>query len=148
MGFALPALLGGTAVRPQGPPDWPLADDEVLQSLVAAYRDGSWGKYDGIYVNRLTHQLAQYQETEFVLTCGSGTYAVELALRALEIGPGHDVLLSAYDYPGNFLGVHAVGARPVLVDVTADNWNLDAKELREAAGPDARAIIVSHLHGG
>jgi dTDP-4-amino-4,6-dideoxygalactose transaminase len=148
MGFSLPALLGGAAVRPQGPPEWPLADDEVLQSLVAAYRDGSWGKYDGIYVNRLTRQLAQYQNVEHVLTCGSGTYAVELALRALEIGPGHEVLLAAYDYPGNFLGVHAVGARPVLVDIAADNWNLDPRQLTKAIGPVTRAIIVSHLHGG
>src|SRR5437764_2888 len=41
----LPALLGGPAVRPQGPPDWPPPDDDVLQALHAAYPRGAWGRY-------------------------------------------------------------------------------------------------------
>ena len=56
--------------------------------------------------------------------------------------------LAAYDYPGNFLAVHAVGARPVLADVAPDDWNLDLHSLAEALGPAVRAVIVSHLHGG
>jgi dTDP-4-amino-4,6-dideoxygalactose transaminase len=144
----VPALLGGTPVRPQGPPDWPVADDAVLQALLGAYQDGSWGKYHGLYVEWLEERLREYHGVEFALTCASGTFAVELALRALKIGPGNEVILSAYDYPGNFLGVHAVGARPVLVDVHSGNWNLDADRLREAMGPATRALIVSHLHGG
>src|SRR5439155_1399263 len=82
------------------------------------------------------------------LACGSGTFAVELALRALKVGPGDEVMLAAYDYPGNFLCVHAVGATPVLVDIHPDNWNLDPARLEEACGPATRAVIVSHLHGG
>src|SRR5689334_20154800 len=112
-----PALLGGPPVRPQGPPDWPGSDDDVLAALHAAYRDGSWGKYHGRYAQLLEDRLRTYFGLDFALTCGSGTFAVELALRALKIGPGDEVILSAYDYPGNFLSVHAVGARPVLVDV-------------------------------
>ena len=49
----LPALLGGPPVRPQGPPDWPLPDDDVRVALLAAYADGSWGKYHGGAVERL-----------------------------------------------------------------------------------------------
>jgi dTDP-4-amino-4,6-dideoxygalactose transaminase len=145
---ALPALLGGTPVRPQGPPEWPQADEAVLHALQAAYRDGTWGKYHGGHVERLEQALAACHAVEHALTCGSGTFAVELALRALRVGAGDEVLLAAYDYPGNFLGVHAVGATPVLVDVHPDNWNLDPARLDEAAGPAARAVIVSHLHGG
>jgi len=85
---------------------------------------------------------------EFALVCASGTFAVELALRALKIGPGDEVLLAAYDYPGNFLNVHAVGARPVLVDIHPDNWNLDPDLIEAAISPATRAIIASHLHGG
>ncbi len=58
------------------------------------------------------------------------------------------MVLAAYDYPGNFLAVHAVGARPVLADVSPDDWNLDWIRLAEALGPAVRAVIVSHLHGG
>lgn len=143
-----PALLGGAAVRPQGPPDWPIADDDVLAALQHAYQDGSWGKYHGPHVERLEQRLADYHGVPFALTCASGTFAVELALRALKIGAGDEVILAAYDYGGNFLCAHAVGARPVLVDVACDNWNLDPDRLEAARGAATRALIVSHLHGG
>jgi len=143
-----PALLGGTPVRPEGPLAWPMADPDILEALQSAYREGSWGQYRGVHVERLEQRLAEYHQTPFVQTCGSGTFAVELALRALKVGPGDEVILAAYDYPGNFLSVHAVGAVPVLVDVTANNWNLDPVKVEEALSPATRAIIVSHLHGG
>ena len=92
--------------------------------------------------------LAREHGLPFAAVCSSGTLAVELALRALKVGPGDEVALAAYDYPGNFLAVHAVGARPVLVDVAPDDWNLDLHSLAEALGPAVRAVIVSHLHGG
>jgi dTDP-4-amino-4,6-dideoxygalactose transaminase len=144
----LPAILGGPPVRPQGPPTWPVPDDDVRAALEAAYRDGTWGTYWGPHVTRLEERLADYHGVPHALTCGSGTFAVELALRGLKIGPGDEVILSAYDYPGNFLTVHAVGAVPVLVDVAPDNWNLDPSRLEEAFTPTTKAVIVSHLHGG
>ncbi len=144
----LPALLGGEPIRPQGPPEWPGADEVVRAALEAAWRDGSWGRYHGGHVERLEQRLAAEHGVGYALTCGSGTFAVELALRALKVGPGDEVVLAAYDYPGNFLAVHAVGARPVLVDVHPDNWNLDCRRLAEAFTPATRAIIASHLHGG
>jgi dTDP-4-amino-4,6-dideoxygalactose transaminase len=143
-----PALLGGPPVRPQGPPDWPPPDDGVLQALGAAYRDGSWGQYAGGRGERLERRLAREHGVEFALACGSGTFAVELALRALKVGPGDEVVLAAYDYPGNFLSVHAVGATPVLVDVAPHNWNLAVDRLAAALTPATRAVVVSHLHGG
>ena len=62
--------------------------------------------------------------------------------------PGDEVILAAYDYPGNFLSVHAVGARPVLVDVAPGDWNLCPEKVAEAVRPQTRAVIASHLHGG
>jgi perosamine synthetase len=144
----LPVLLGGPPVRPQGPPDWPVADDAVLAALQAAYRDGSWGKYHGGHVQQLEERLAAEHGVSFALTCGSGTFAVELALRALKVQPGDEVVLAAYDYSGNFHCVHAVGAHPVVVDLDPDNWNLAPEQLAAALGPATRAVIVSHLHGG
>jgi dTDP-4-amino-4,6-dideoxygalactose transaminase len=135
-------------VRPQGPPEWPVADESVLAALQTAYADGSWGKYHGLYVERLEERLAAFQGVNFALTCGSGTFAVELALRALKIGPDDEVLLPAYDFGGNFLCVHAIGARPVLVDVAADNWSVAPEVIAAAVGPATKAVLVSHLHGG
>jgi perosamine synthetase len=145
---ALPAILGGAPIRPQGPPEWPCADETILEAMHEAYRDGSWGRYHGGHVARLERRLAEMHRVDHVLTCGSGTFAVELALRALQVGAGDEVVMAAYDYGGNFLSVHAVGARPVLVDVDGDNWNLAPESLTAAFGPATRAVIVSHLHGG
>src|SRR5262249_30386091 len=111
---ALPALLGGEPIRPQGPPQWPVADEVILGAMHRAYADGSWGRYHGGHVERLEQRLAAEHNVAHVLTCGSGTFAVELALRALKVGPNEEVVMAAYDYGGNFLSVHAVGARPVL----------------------------------
>ena len=66
----------------------------------------------------------------------------------LKVGSENEVILAAYDYDGNFLSIHAVGARPVIIDVCSHNWNLDPDKLAAAAGPATRAVIVSHLHGG
>jgi dTDP-4-amino-4,6-dideoxygalactose transaminase len=144
----LPALLEGEPVRPEGPPDWPLMDEAIRAALEAAWRDGSWGRYLGGNVVRLEARLARDWGVDCALTCGSGTFAVEVALRALKVGAGNEVILAGYDYPGNFLAVHAVGARPVLVDVAPLNWNLDIDRVAAALTPATRAIIASHLHGG
>lgn len=142
------ALLGGLPLRPQGPPDWPLPDDEIRQALDTAYRDNSWGKYHGGRVEELEASLARYHGVSGVLTCGSGTYAVELALHALKVEPGDEVLMSAYDYPGNFLTIHALGAVPVLLDVDPHNWNLSLEHLEAACSEKSHVLLVSHLHGG
>jgi dTDP-4-amino-4,6-dideoxygalactose transaminase len=120
----------------------------VAEALQAAWRDGSWGKYDGGRVRQLEERLAAEHGVGYALTCGSGTFAVELALRALKVGLGDEVILAAYDYPGNFLAIHAVGATPVLADVDPDNFNLAPEALADAIGPATRAVITSHLHGG
>jgi perosamine synthetase len=144
----IPALLGGEAVRPQGPPEWPGHDPEIAAAAHAALADGSWGRYDGPHIQRLEAALADLQQAPFALTCASGTLAVEIALRAIPVGPGDEVILAAYDYESNFLCVHATGATPVLVDVAANNWNIDPSQIAAAAGPKTKAIVVSHLHAG
>jgi dTDP-4-amino-4,6-dideoxygalactose transaminase len=144
----MPALLGGLPVRPQGPPPWPIRDEDIRHRLQAAFENGSWGRYFGPNVERLEEGLANYHESAHALTCGSGTFAVELALRALKIGPGDEVVLAGYDYEGNFLSVHAIGALPVLADIHPSNWNLSVAGLDAAIGPRTKGVIASHLHGG
>lgn len=144
----LPALMGGTPLRPQGPPEWPLRDESIRAALDLLWQDGGWGRYDSEYVEALEARLSSYHGVPHTLTCGSGTFAVELALRALKVGPGDEVLLSAYDYPGNFLTIHALGARPVLVDLDPHTFSLCPDHLEASCGPACKAMIVSHLHGG
>ena len=148
------ALHGGPAVFPDGPPSWPVRDDEVGAALEAAWSDGSWGQYHGPHTVGLCDDLRDYFGRQFVSLCASGTIAVELALRGVGVQAGDEVVLAAYDFPGNFRAVEAIGARPVLVDIDPRNWCLDAGEFAEAmarqrlGAAGVRAVVVSHLHGG
>jgi len=143
-----PAVLGGPAVFPEGPPDWPGRRPEVESAVGLALRDGSWGRYVGRHSQQLVQRLAELTGRSHVVLCSSGTAAVELALRGLKLVPGDEVILGAYDFPGNFRNVLAVGARPRLVDVSPHNATLDPEALEESLTERTRAIVVSHLHGG
>jgi dTDP-4-amino-4,6-dideoxygalactose transaminase len=142
-----PALLGGPPVRPAARPDWPRPDPAVRDALEAAFADGSWGQYLGPNVPQLEAALATFHKVEHAVTCASGTLAVEVALRALGVGPGDEVILAAYDFEPTFLCVHALGARPVLVDVAPKTATIDAANLRAAVSPTTKAIVATHLHG-
>jgi dTDP-4-amino-4,6-dideoxygalactose transaminase len=141
------ALDGGEPAVPEGPPAWPQPDEDVRAALATAYADGSWGKYAGPQSERLSELLAGLCDVDQVWLCASGTIAVELALRGLKIGTGDEVALAAYDFPGNFRAIEAVGARPVLVDLAPGAWHLDVDQVAGAISPQVKAIIASHLHG-
>ncbi|MBO0797584.1 MAG: aminotransferase class V-fold PLP-dependent enzyme [Blastocatellia bacterium] len=144
----LPAILGGAPVRPGGPPQWPPAWKEVSLALEKSLNEANWGSYHGPNTRLLADRLSAYHDLEFVELCCSGTFAIELALRALQIGAGDEVILAGYDFIGNFNNVVALGAQPVLIDLDPQNWNLDPELIAEAISPSTRAILVSHLHGG
>src|SRR5438128_1756469 len=129
-------------------PPWPPDDPDILAALRAAFADGSWGRYHGGHVERLESRLSEFHQVPYAITCASGTLAVEVALRAVGVEPGDEVILGAYDYESNFLSVHAIGATPVLADVHAGNACMDPASVAPAVGPKTKAIIVSHLHGG
>lgn len=141
------AIDGGEPVLPEGPPKWPQPDEEVRAALQSAYDDGSWGRYLGPYGAKLEDLIAQLCGANHVRLCSSGTIAVELALRGLKVGPGDEVILAAYDFPGNFRAIEAVGARPVLVDLALNSWRLDDEALVAAITSATKAVIASHLHG-
>ncbi len=133
-------------------PPWPNDDQEIAEALRGVYKRGDWGRYHGAETAGLVAELRQYFGGLHVRLCCSGTAAVELALRALGIEAGDEVVLAGYDFAGNFRAIEAVGARPVLIDVRAGGWTIDPTALRtlaqqEHAASKVRAVIVSHLHG-
>ncbi len=126
--------------------------DEAVESALREFcAGGMYRRYVGDHSAQLCEQLAQQWAACNVQLTSSGTAAVELALRAAGVEQGHEVLISAYDYPGNFWAIERVGAKPVLIDIEAQGWLLHPNFLdwlrseTESALP--RAIIVSHLHG-
>ena len=141
------AIHGGTPALPEGPPSWPPADERVWQALADSFRSGDWGRYLGSAVPQLCLALADYHAVEHVLPCSSGTIAVELALRALGVKAGDEVVLAAYDFPGNFRAIECLGARPVLIDLEPQSWRPDLEQVAAAFSDKTTAVIVSHLHG-
>ena len=119
-----------------------------MAALEKMSRDGSWGRYHGEHCEQLRAAIAKMHDAEHVALVASGTIAVELALRGLGIGTGDEVILAAYDFPGNFRAIECVGATPVLVDICQHTWCLDAEQLETAISSSTKAVIVSHLHGG
>ena len=144
----LPAILGGPPVRPQRPPPWPIVDNATRDVLARLAADGSWGRYHGPHCTALIDALRRQLSCEHVLLCSSGTAAVELALRGAGVKADDEVILAAYDFKANFTNVLTLGAKPVLVDVRADDWQLDVAQVEAALSPQTRAVIASHLHGG
>lgn len=142
------ALLGGSPVRPAGPPGWPLNDPAVITNANKALTSRAWGRYLSDFGTSLCEKLANLHDAQHVRLCASGTAAVELALRGLGVGPGDEVLMAAYDFPANLKDILAVGALPVLVDIRGDDAQIDVDLINKSASTNTKAILVSHLHGG
>ncbi len=143
-----PALLGGTPVRPDGPPVWPRRSVETDAVLELLKDSGDWGRYHGPHSARLVAALAGSLELPHVQLCASGTAAVELALRGCQVGPGDEVILSAYDFKANFTNVVLLGAVPVLVDCRAEDAQLNVAAVEAAITEKTKVVIASHLQGG
>lgn len=106
------------------------------------------GRYiGGAAVADFEQAFATYLGVSDVVGCNSGTDALYLALRALNIGPGDEVITSPFTFFATAEMVTAVGATPVFVDIEADTFNLDLDQLEAAITPRTRALIPVHLFG-
>lgn len=144
----LPAILGGEKLFPSGPPSGVPDNPLIFENLHKAFQEGTWSGYDTGHVSLLEKNLASLLEVETALTCASGTLAVEVALKALRLPEGALVGMAAYDYPGNFLAIHALGLMPFLIDTDPNSAQISLQGIRDAVGHGIGALVVSHLHGG
>lgn len=101
----------------------------------------------GPNVAALEREVAQHLGVAHGVGVGSGTDALVLALRALEIGPGDEVIVPAYSFFATAEAVMLVGAKPVFVDVHADTYCLDVRQVAETVTASTRAVIPVHLYG-
>ena len=101
----------------------------------------------GPEVSRFEKAFAKYCDAEFAIGVGSGTAALELALRAFDIGPGDEVITAANTFIATALAISSVGAKPVLVDVDAQTYLIDVNEIEKAVTKKTKAIIPVHLYG-
>ena len=92
-------------------------------------------------------EFASYCEAQHAVGVSSGTAALELALRAFEIGPGDEVITAANTFIATAAAISYAGARPVLVDVDAQSYNIDVSRIEAAVTGRTKAIIPVHLYG-
>ncbi|CAN5206328.1 DegT/DnrJ/EryC1/StrS family aminotransferase [soil metagenome] len=101
----------------------------------------------GAKVEDLERALAEAVGTAHAAAVSSGTAALHLAVLALEIGPGDEVVVPAYTFPATANAVELCGARAVLVDVDPDTFLLDTAAVAAALTPRTRAVMAVHLFG-
>jgi dTDP-4-amino-4,6-dideoxygalactose transaminase len=101
----------------------------------------------GRAVNQLEEEFAVFCESSYGVGVDSGTSALELALRAFDIGPGNEVITVANSFIASALAVSHAGAKPVLVDCNPESFTMDVSCLEQAITSRTRAIIPVHLYG-
>lgn len=96
---------------------------------------------------RFEEEFAHYVDAEHAVGASSGTSAIHLALAALDIGRGDEVITAANTFIATTEAITVTGAKPVLVDVLDDSLNIDPEKVEAAITPRTRAIIPVHLYG-
>jgi dTDP-4-amino-4,6-dideoxygalactose transaminase len=124
---------------------YPELGDEELAAVAEVLASGFLTM--GPKVEEFEAALARACESPHAVCVSNGTAALHLALLALGIGPGDEVVVPAYTFPATANVVLLTGARPVLVDVNPETMNAEAERMAAAVGPRTRAILAVHLFG-
>lgn len=101
----------------------------------------------GPQVREFEEEMQKFCEAKHAVGCASGTDAIVLALLALNIGDGDEVITTPFTFFATAGTIHRVGARPVFVDVKPDTFNIDADKIEAAITPNTKAIMPVHLFG-
>ncbi|HET7036996.1 MAG TPA: DegT/DnrJ/EryC1/StrS family aminotransferase [Thermomicrobiaceae bacterium] len=101
----------------------------------------------GSPVEEFEGAFARFCDVRYAVGVGNGTDALELALRALGIGPGDEVITVANTFIATAAAIYAVGAKPVLVDIEPSTYMIDPAQIEAAITPKTRAVIPVHLYG-
>jgi dTDP-4-amino-4,6-dideoxygalactose transaminase len=119
---------------------------EEIDAAIAEVIDSS-AFINGPHVDRFASNLAEYLNVPHVVTCANGTDALQIALMALNLQPGDEVIVPAFTYVATAEVVCLLGLVPVLVDVNKNNFNIDTELLENTLSHRTRAIIPVHLFG-
>ncbi len=101
----------------------------------------------GAEVKAFEQELAQYLNVKHVVACGNGTDALQVALMALGLKPGDEVITTDFTFIATVEVIALLGLKPVLVDVDRETFNVDIQEIEKAVTPRTKAIVPVHLFG-
>jgi dTDP-4-amino-4,6-dideoxygalactose transaminase len=141
------AIRGGAAVRPRGFPSWPVWDEREVDAVAEVVRSGNWGGFPepGPNAARFEVGFAAYQGAKHGVLMANGTVTMEVALKALGVGWGDEVIVPALTFAATAYAPMAAGALPVIVDVTPETWTIDPQQVEAAVTPRTRAVMPVHL---
>lgn len=116
--------------------------DEAIARVIQS------GKYiNGPEVAEFSHNLSQYLDVSYVIPCANGTDALQIAMMALNLKPGDEVILPAFTYVATAEVIKLLGLTPILVDVNEDDFLIDVTQIESAINQNTRAIVPVHLFG-
>src|SRR5438132_2249181 len=141
------AIRGGTSVRPQGYPAWPVHDERDVEAVAAVVRGGNWGGFPepGPNAADFESRFAAYQGAAHGILMSNGTITMEVALKALGIGWGDEVIIPSLTFAATAYAVVAAGAVPGIVDAARATWTVDPERVEAAVTPRTKAILPVHL---
>ena len=118
------------------------AVDTKMQEVVA-----SAAFINGQEVKSFQKELESYLNVKHVIPCGNGTDALQIAIMALDIQPGDEVITVDFTFAATVEVIALLGLKPVLVDVDSDTFNMDIEALKKAITPKTKVIVPVHLFG-
>ncbi len=148
-----PAILGGTPVRPAGSPPggtWPVYDDTDVQLYLESFKSNKWSEftfYEKDYTMRFARMYADQMGTKHCALTNSGTNALEAAQRAVDIGPGDEVITQTNTFIATAQSTLNLFALPVFVDSDPETFMIDANRIEERITERTRAILPVHIGG-
>jgi perosamine synthetase len=128
------------------PVNEPLLDGNEKKYLIECI-DTGWISSDGPFVKRFEDQFAARMGRRYGIAVSNGSVAIELAIAALEINPGDEVILPTFTIISCASAIVRAGAVPVVVDCAPDTWNLAVDQIEAKITARTRAILVVHTYG-
>jgi L-glutamine:2-deoxy-scyllo-inosose/3-amino-2,3-dideoxy-scyllo-inosose aminotransferase len=139
------AVTGGTPVWNEGWPTWPIRGEREAELLQQVLTSGKWAG-DGPMEAQFQRGFADLHTARHGVAVNSGTMALQLALEALDIGVGDEVIVPVNTWQATAVAVLDVNAVPVLVDIEPETYAIDPAAIEAAITPRTRAIIPVHLY--
>ena len=123
--------------------------ERLKQEIDAAVLDvmASTRFIGGPQVDGFKEELEEYLGVKHVITCANGTDALQIAMMALGLKPGDEVIVPTFTYVATAEVIALLGLTPVMVDVDEETFCIDLKQVEEAIGPKTKAIVPVHLYG-
>ena len=141
------AIHGGTPLRTTPFPARPRWDESDVEAVAAVVRSGCWGRLSGSRVAAFEREFAAFQGAQYGLAVVSGSVALRLALLAVGVQAGDEVIVPPYTFMATATSVIEANAVPIFVDIDPDTYCLDPAAFAAAITPRTRAVIPVHLGG-